>query len=447
MNIVANNLLNKRLPSVVGLFFLVLSVTTIGWLSRNAILTGSKAAVSNIPKNVQISNISDLSFTVSYVTYDSVVGSVNYGKSQQTDQIALDDRDQETGNPAPHFVHHITLRHLDAATKYYFTLTSGDKNFSNNNTPYTVTTAPVLSDQAPVQAPVTGNVTLVDGSIPTEAIAYVSTDTSQLLSTLGATDGSYRLPLDTLRKKELNAFASLLPDITLHLLIVNQTAQSHVSLLRNQTENVPMITLSKEYDFAVSDLPLSPSPTASDSASETITPAAFPTSDEPTSTTPQIINPQDGESFKDPKPVFKGTAAPDAEVDIIIHSSEAISASVQTDSNGNWQYRPTTALTPGNHTITISTTDAQGFIKTITQSFVVYAEGSQFTEPSLSPAASPTKTPTPTAKATPTSTPKPTTKPTATPTPTTKVTPTVTVTTTPTTLATPTLTKTPTKAT
>jgi len=58
-------------------------------------------------------------------------------------------------------------------------------------------------------------------------------------------------------------------------------------------------------------------------------------------------------------------------------------------------------LAPGNHILTILTKGVDGAMQTITQSFTVYAAGSQFTEPSVSPIISVAPTATPTIPVTP----------------------------------------------
>src|SRR5581483_8558856 len=96
------------------------------------------------------------------------------------------------------------------------------------------------------------------------------------------------------------------------------------------------------------------------------------------------------------------------------------------NAQGVWTFRPSTQLSPGNHTITITTKDASGVIRTITQQFVVFASGTQVSvsaPPSASITPSITPSPPPTALPTKTTTPTPTT---ITPTPTTvEVTPTL----------------------
>lgn len=439
-------LLNKRLPSFLGFFFLLLAIGTITWLSRNTILFGTFAAKDNTPKNVRISNITDGSFTVSYVTDANVAGTITFGTTGKMDQVILDDRDTAQNTPNEYTTHYITVKNLSPSTTYTFTITSGSENFLNGESAYQVTTGPAVTS-ASSDAIITGKATNADGSPARGAIVYVATNNSQVLSTLTNDSGNYQINLKSLRTNNLTSLMNLDDDTPLTLQIIDATEQSEVSVLKGQINPIPLIILSKNYDFAVSTQPIEPSPVATDSADLSGTPGAssisFPTvAQGETATSPQILNPQKDQGLVDQQPVFRGRGLPNETVTITINSEQTINTTVTTDSNGNWQYRPEEPLEPGNHTITIRTIDASGLMRIITQSFVVYAEGSQFTEPSVSPSANPTNTPTPTATATPraTNTPVPitiTTTATVTPTPTTVAT------LSPTTISTTTITATP----
>ncbi|HSW48239.1 MAG TPA: Ig-like domain-containing protein [Candidatus Saccharimonadales bacterium] len=411
MNNLKNNIWNKRLPKGMGILVLVLSLTTIFWLSGNAVLLGSKAAISNTPKDVQISNVSKTTYTVSYITDGAINGSVSYGENATAlSKVALDARDSST--PTPHLIHYIKIANLTPSTKYFFSIVSGDKTFTDSTGPYTVMTAPSSVSDNAAKTSVNGQVKLEDGSIPTEAIAYLSSDSpasssagSQLLSTLLKIDGSYSLEIGSILKKDLSGPLTLAPDTILDIQIINPTLKSHVSVLNSQANLVPPVVLSKDYDFKISSFPLSVS-SATDSAQIT----GFPTQPETSSTpAPQIITPKTAQEFKDQQPLFEGKAIPGNDVEISIQSTDEITTTVQADSSGNWQYRPDSKLAPGKHTLTIKTLDASGILKTLAQSFTVFAEGSQFIEPSVSP----TLSASPTAQQ---SSPTPTTIPTATPT-------------------------------
>jgi hypothetical protein len=400
----------QRLPSVIGIAFLSISLITITWLSRNVILFGTKAATAAIPNAVQVTNISDTSFTISYLTEEKVTGTISYGKEQTQGSIAMDDRDKQTATPIPHRVHHITIKDVTPKTPYFFTIISDDKTFDNNGKPYTITTAPTLTDSLIPEQPLTGTIMYQNGSIPTEGIVFAGTSTSQLRSVLVQPDGSYEIPLSPLYTKDLTSYESLTQNSTFQLVITDASTESTASFRLNQTRQIPAITLSQNYDFSATEPTIVASPSAS------IVVPAFPTTAEPVNNEPQILTPTNNQTFTDQQPLFRGTAPPNETVTITINSETAMTATVKVNGTGTWEYRPEKPLDPGEHTITVNAFDLSGVAKKITQSFTVFAEGSQFVEPSISPSVSPTEkqTPTPTKIISPKLTMTPTASPTAT---------------------------------
>ncbi|MGH2565047.1 MAG: Ig-like domain-containing protein, partial [Ginsengibacter sp.] len=372
-------------------------------------------ALSNIPKDVRISNVTNDAFTVSYVTDGSVNGSLSFGQDIKLGNVAFDTRDIKS--PAPHSVHYITVKNLTASTKYLFTIVSADSTFQKNSVPYEVTTSTATSASSSAQININGKVNLEDGTAPPEALAYISSDDSaspsaglQLLSTLIKPDGSYSLKFDNILNKDLTKTLGPFENTTLHMTLLNSTLTSSVSFLTDQADPLPNIILSRDYDFTLSNDPLSPTP-ATESAQIT----GFPPSENSTeSATPNILTPKIDQEFRDQQPTFQGTALPNTDVELTIQSDQEITTTVQSDANGQWKYRPDTALSPGNHTLTVKTPDASGILRTLTQSFTVFAQGSQFTEPSISPSSTPTASPTPQPTI---AQPTPTSSPSASPTP------------------------------
>ncbi len=391
---------NKRIPTVLGLVVLSLSVVTISWLGENKILFGGKAAGGNIPKNVEITNSTDTAFTVSFTTPERSIASIAYGETSSYGNVMIDDNDKTIGTPLSHHVHSITLTKLKPQTKYYFAIISDGTTFTNTTGPYEMTTGKTLTVASPNSPSIVGKVLLPGGDIPSEGIVYASTSASQILSLILRQDGSFILPLNLLRTNDLSSYVKLTPKTIVNFTITNGINTSNVKVLSGGANPIPPITLSNDYDFSISTEAL-----VVPSQSAEISPifSAFPATYEKTSSTPQIITPKAEQQFKDQQPMFQGTAIPNATVQIVIHSTDPISTTVTADKNGNWTFRPTTPLSPGNHIITIITRDALGALKTISQNFTVYAQGSQFTQPSVSPVA-PTTTPLPTATLTPTPT-------------------------------------------
>lgn len=409
---------NKKIPTLLGILLIAVSVGVTTFLVNQTTFFKSNASLSDQPKDVRITNVTDNSFTVSYSTDSQVPGSLNYGKDQTLGQTGLDDRDQQSGNLANYNIHNITLRSLQSQTQYFFTITSGQNNYLNSGEPFTVTTAASLS--APLeQTPMTGKVTLPDGTAPTEAIVYVTTDNAQVISTLTKSDGSFILPLNSLRTSDLSSYYALPDNATIKILALGDSLTSNVVLSTNQANSIPTIVLSNNYDFRTSQAPTGVPVNLENFPSFNSTPSA--------NASPEILTPKDNQTFTDQQPLFKGTTLPSQNVKIVIQSDDVIQANVTADANGNWTYRPANPLAAGNHTIAITAKNSSGVLETITKSFVIYASGQQ-----INPAV-PSGTPTPT----------PTTTPTLTPAVTQKITPTPTIT--PMTTITPAVTQTQTK--
>lgn len=408
-----NTILNKRLPAFAGIFVLLLTLITTIILSRNTLLFVTKATVGSNPKNIQITNISTDSFTVSYQTDESVIGTLVYGTTPENTTIALDDRDIQTAKPSEHMLHYITVKNLQPSTKYYFSIASGSQIITNNDAPFEITTAGALTETSPANTIINGTVALADGTFPTEGIITAKGENTQLLSTFIKPDGSYTLSLTQLRANDLQKYVLLGPDEKLAITINTPTQLSNAQIAAKQSNAIPKIVLSQNYDFTVSPDPLTP--IATESAKTASDSAQFPQEEIATPvTSPEITTPKADQQFKDAQPLFTGKALPSTDITITINSQKEISAQLQSDNTGKWEFRPPVSLDPGAHTITIESIDANGIVQKISRAFTVNAAGSQFIEPSISPVSpSPTTPPpvTPTRAELPSPTPTPTMSP------------------------------------
>jgi hypothetical protein len=416
MRYFARTIWDRRLPAYSGILVLLLALGLTLMLSRNTAIFVTKATVGSVPKNMLVSNITATSFTVSYVTDESTMSTVAYGAEPNLGEIALDLRDQQLGEPKEHRVHYITVQNLLPGTKYYFSITSGAQVVTDNGSPFEVTTAQQDTTPPPANGTLSGSVALDDGSFPSEGIIYASSETSQLVSTIIQPDGSYSLPLKELRTKDMTSYLPLTGDTKINIQITNGLQESTAIVMYDQSAEIPQIVLSKNYDFTINTDSIALND-ASESAQPASQSAGFPVFDEPVAVTkPEITTPTDQQQFKDPQPLFKGKALPNASVQIVIASDKEITASLESDSSGIWEFRPPVALAAGDHIITISSADVNGTLQKLSRTFTVNASGSQFVEPSVSPVeASPTQAPpvTPTVASlpSPTFTPTPTASP------------------------------------
>lgn len=401
-----NNLLNRRIPTFIGLLFLLFSVGLVTFIGGNTSVWQGRASEAETPKNIEVSNISDKSFTISFTTDIKTISAVAYGTSVNVGPIAIDDRDRESGKPSPRQTHYITVSGLEAEKTYYYTIQSGSVTYSDGSVPFSVTTGKMLGQAGSGgNETVKGSVILPDGNIPLEGIAYVYSEQAQKLSVLLMPDGSFSMPLSGLRSKDLSAYLQLMPKNVLDIAVRSPLYVSNVRVLAGETNPVPLITLSTDYDFAAEPvLPglNSASDSASASPSATMDPrasdSAFPAFNDSIAAQPEIIVPEDGQEFTDQQPLFEGTAMPNKTVEIIIESDEEIRTVVIADSAGNWVFRPSSVIASGDHVLTIVTEDAAGVVQRLSRGFTVFASGSQFNEPSVSPQVSiaPTASPSPT---------------------------------------------------
>lgn len=359
-----NQLSNKRIPTILGIGLVALSIILTTVIVRVQTSLRSNASASEKPQNVKVTNLSDNSFTITYQTDTDTTGSVNYGKNRELGNTQLEDRDKGKGDLLSGNTHSITVEKLLLDTKYYLVIISGQNTFLNNGVPFEISTGPSISSPSASQTAIKGKVISPDGNAPNEALIYLSADNSQLLSTTAAKDGEFNFSLKGLRTDDLTSYFRLKENSVFKLLAISKSLKSTVLFSLNQINSIPTITLSNDYDFTEDFAAI---------ASKSAQPGFPPTEFESENLKPQILTPKKDQSFTDQKPQFRGTSLPNGKVEIIIHSDENIQTQITADSNGNWTYRPPSNLSPGTHTITIKTRDSGGILTTIMQSFTVLA--------------------------------------------------------------------------
>ncbi|KKR76769.1 MAG: hypothetical protein UU21_C0004G0036 [Candidatus Levybacteria bacterium GW2011_GWA2_40_8] len=389
----------KKVPGIFGLFFIIVSLIATVYLVREGIIYLTGASPSEIPNEIKVTNITDSSFSVTYTTAGGVSGSINIGKTDDSEETVLDERDQLSESLRQYKTHIITPRNLIPSQKYKYSILSGSEKILSEGTLFEVETGPKIDESPSSQKPIVGKVITEEGDPSSDTLVYFSTEGSQQLSTITREDGSYILPLNSLRDGTLSSHFELNNESVIKLLITEGEKTSNVTLTIGQINPVPSVILSNDYDFTVNLNPLPKNELPEES---------FPKKEEGFTQDPEINTPEDNQSFTDQKPEFSGTAQPNAEIEIEIHSDENIKTKITADSSGSWEYRPSDSLSAGEHTITIKAKDSNGVLKTIMRRFTVFAQGTQVEQtatPSATLTPSPTPIPTIIASPTPTLTP------------------------------------------
>lgn len=418
------SLLNKRIPTIVGIILLIsMIVVGIILVSKDKIFSSQNKALIT-PAKITVSNIQDTQFTVSWSTQEKTTGNIKYSDNNQNiNLVSKDERDERVGEASKFSMHYITIKGLQPTKAYYFKIGSGNSLFDNDGKPYTVTTGPALESSGEAKI-ISGRVLKSDNSSADGVLVYLSAANMAILSSLTDKEGRWAIFLNKARNSDLSAFANIDPEAT----ILKVEAQSETLAVRATTITknafpVPDIVLGHTpYDFrekAIADQPIpsqkiSPVESASPSGKLSLEKQeqvpfqapAQPSEDQNKSsqfdlnplastktptTAVTIDNPaKDGEQLNTLKPEFLGKGPVNKVLTIKVESPTTITKTITVDKNGSWQFSPLENLAPGNHTINVSYLDSDGKTKTISKKFVVMAAGTSKL-PSLEATASGTK--------------------------------------------------------
>lgn len=380
-----------KLPTIGALILLIAGVVAGVFLTQKDTIFRLAASPEETPQDVKITNITNSSFTVSWLTDKPTVGFVSYGKSSSLGSVA----NQQISPQLPQGVHYVTVDKLTAGTNYFFKVASGQALFDDNGESYQAKTAPVIGN--PVTSDVIfGSVLTSFGTPASGFLVYISLPGASPISALTDSKGSWSIPLSTVRNSSLSSYVSYSKESTVLSIFVaggaGQTATARI--LAGSAKPVPSITIGKNHDFT--DIkPVDPSgvPTSEIILPESTTPESSGFSTGPTTTgtaiTVTLTSPKDKESVTSAKPKISGTGTPGTVVTILLQSSQttptSYSATLTIGQTGVWTWTPPSNLTTGAHTLTLSWKDETGGTVKLTSSFTVLAAA----------VGSPTATPTP----------------------------------------------------
>lgn len=412
--------MKNTIPTIIGIIVLILGVATGVLLVRGSQFFRLGAASEVSPKDVRITNISDSSITVSWVTDKETSGFIKWGESQNTP-----DKNELGQSQIQSTTHISTITGLAPETSYFFKINSRGSDFDANGIPWQVKTGPTLAFVRSENL-ISGSVITASGNPAGGALVYLTVGGGSPLSTITSESGSWVIPVFSARTQNLTGYIPLNETSTLLEISVNAGPEGVASaqIYPQSARPVPSIILGQVHDFK--SLPPSSSseiPKASIGLPEVSTPSSgfdVPKGTAtPSTSTVTLESIDEGEIVTSTKPAFFGEGPPGTTLTITVES-EPITTSVKVPTNGDWNFSPLTNLDPGPHTITISWRDAAGILRTLTRNFVVQAaEGPAFeSTPSATPTSTPKASPTASPSASPSSTPKatPTTSASATPT-------------------------------
>ncbi len=180
--------MNKtRIPTILGLAVLILGLALGVVLVNNRQYFVLRADPVVIPKNVRISNITDKSLTVSWVTDKASLGFVRVYSTNKLFPMVYGEQ-----NVHPKLTHYVTLNNLDKDTNYTFTVVSNGQEFYNNDSLWAAKTR--LS-KIPVSSVISGSV-VKDNALPAaDSLVYVTVNGTDFYSTVTDESGSWHLSI------------------------------------------------------------------------------------------------------------------------------------------------------------------------------------------------------------------------------------------------------------
>lgn len=429
-----SGLFKRKIPTIIGLLILFVGGGVGIFLVGTQTNFLPRASAEHAPKELKITNVTDRSFTVSWITDQSTTGFLRYGTTVSLGSTIEDERDQLSGNTGNFRTHYVTVRGLTAGTKYYFKIGSGTSQrlYDNNGQPYQITLGPALA--APPNSQVASGTVVTAAQTPAEgAIVYLQLSGGAPLSALVRASGSWAITLSNARVTDLSNYLSFgLTDSAAYEIIGPNGQTATGSLTVSSLNPAPTITLGQDKAVGAAktaamadtktktdtdpdidsdssstassglndtDKDLDEDKEASDSASGfSLDPLDENGNDSSASADITLDNPRrSGEKINTTQPEFQGTADPGTTLKITVESDPVYKDTVIVDEDGNFSWTPPDDLEPGEHTITITKADGSKLVR----KFVVAAPGTSQL-PALTSSASGKTTPTPK----PTTTPK-----------------------------------------
>lgn len=376
------------IPTILGILVAIGGLVAGIYLLRSPLLALVGASPEEAPQKVKITNVTENSFVVSWTTVKATSGFVQYGEKGNPELVVSDDRDQEKGEIGNYFTHLVTVRGLKATTEYSFRIGSGRNLYDQQGQLYKITTGVALRNP-PAADVAYGQVMTASGDPAEGAIVYASLPGVVPQATLIKSSGSWVIPLATARTTDLTSFAVYDKENTALEIFVEAGGLGTATVVTTTGQDSPVATITLGTSNAgitgTTGIPTptpglvavvtTPTPTPTPSGTSRFSMTDLQPATEATGAgTITILTPKSGEKVNTDQPEIMGKAPPGAVVQITIESPETITATVKADAEGDWSYSVPQDLTPGQHTVTVSTV-INGVVKKVTRSFVVQAAG------------------------------------------------------------------------
>lgn len=370
-------IMNKRIPTVVGLLILIAGLVVGVVLVNSRTSLQTKAGPTESPKNVKVTNRGATTLSISWTTDIPMTGYVKYSEDPAKVTLPAGDvRDQISGTSQSYTNHYINITGLGANKTYYFLIGSGSQTYNDNNKPYQVRTFAAAS--SPAEDVVSGKIVNTDSSPVNGAIVFVDLDGAETLSAITKSDGAWRLNLSSARSKDGKTI-TIDPQKTLLSIFVQAGTSGTATATTNtaKAKPVPDILMGKNQNFVEGSLALTDilPDTASRSANFALTEAQLATGDVlGTSDTITFLNPAiEGELIATNSPEFKIKIATGSAFTLTV--GEQIAKDITPSSKGELVWSPLSPLSSGLNTLVIDYLDNKNSKQQVSRTFNILSLG------------------------------------------------------------------------
>lgn len=239
-----------QIPTFLGLGIILAGIVSgVILIVREQTIT-SEASVNFSPKNIIISNIDDMSATISWETAEPNFSFVSFGESFQ-EKTEVDERDE--GKPNLYTSHVVRLKKLLPQTTYHFRIIS--QNLESQTLTFKTATPQTSQNNF---GPVIGSVLDKGGGLE-EGIAYLTIPGAVTQSAPVKSSGNFLIPLSSIRKSDLSDIYSLTDETIAKLTVVSKSNQVKVSFkLSPEGTNLPPLTWGQDVDLTAPPLEATP---------------------------------------------------------------------------------------------------------------------------------------------------------------------------------------------
>ncbi len=197
-----NNDLSRR-DLVVGLVALgvgILGLLGSFFLVLRQVDFSGQSAPGEAPQQVKLTNLTENSASISWLTNDLASGAVAYGVKPDLESniSTFDDR----GGNVSSLLHQVTLKNLKPGSAYYFRIVSGTSTFDNQGKPYVFST-PQHYSLTPLPP------AILKGRSEKESLVYFSFRNSLPVSALSDEKGFYLLTINNALNSDQEGFHSV----------------------------------------------------------------------------------------------------------------------------------------------------------------------------------------------------------------------------------------------